>query len=169
MGAKFYRGADKPKKLKKRFTQTRTWFRTLKWVACKCVLAHPLRPRASYPCGWPPLQGILGLLDWIPPASRHEALPDRDARALRPSQPLQGCRCCCCYFNGPLILELLQLVLRVGQLRLRKHCLRQDDERNEELLRKQREQSRCRLPILYRWLQPYDLRYKDDLTALHSI
>lgn len=34
MGAKFYRGSDKPKKIKKRLTQTRTWFRTLKWVAC---------------------------------------------------------------------------------------------------------------------------------------
>ena len=35
MGAKFYRGADKPKKIRKRFSQTRSWFRTLKWVACK--------------------------------------------------------------------------------------------------------------------------------------
>ena len=35
MGGKFYRGADKPKKIKKRVTQTRTWARTLKWVACK--------------------------------------------------------------------------------------------------------------------------------------
>lgn len=35
MGLKFYRGADKPKKLRKRFTQTRSWFRTLKWVCCK--------------------------------------------------------------------------------------------------------------------------------------
>lgn len=35
MGAKFYRGSDKPKKIRKRFSQTRSWFRTLKWVACK--------------------------------------------------------------------------------------------------------------------------------------
>ena len=34
MGAKFYRGSDKPKKIRKRFSQTRSWFRTLKWVAC---------------------------------------------------------------------------------------------------------------------------------------
>lgn len=34
MGAKFFRGADKPKKIRKRFSQTRSWFRTLKWVAC---------------------------------------------------------------------------------------------------------------------------------------
>eukprot|EP00347_Sterkiella_histriomuscorum_P020300 403338333 len=38
MGAKFYRGADKPKKMRKRFSQTRSWFRTLKWVAYH---AHP--------------------------------------------------------------------------------------------------------------------------------
>jgi len=35
MGGKFYRGGDKSKKIKKRVTQTRTWARTLKWVACK--------------------------------------------------------------------------------------------------------------------------------------
>ena len=28
----------KPKKIRKRFTQTRSWFRTLKWVACKSLL-----------------------------------------------------------------------------------------------------------------------------------
>ena len=39
MGIKFYRSADKPKKIRKRFTQTRSWFRTLKWVAYH---AHPL-------------------------------------------------------------------------------------------------------------------------------
>ena len=35
MGAKFYRGADKGKKIRKRPTQTRSWFRGFKWVACK--------------------------------------------------------------------------------------------------------------------------------------
>ena len=35
MGAKFYRGGDKSKKIRKRVTQTRTWARTLKWVCCK--------------------------------------------------------------------------------------------------------------------------------------
>ena len=35
MGVKFYRGADKPKKIRKRVSQTRSWFRTFKWVACK--------------------------------------------------------------------------------------------------------------------------------------
>ena len=35
MGAKFYRANYNSKKIRKRFSQTRTWFRTLKWVACK--------------------------------------------------------------------------------------------------------------------------------------
>merc|ERR1712022_85424 len=39
MGMKFYRGADKPKKIRKRFTQSRSWFRTFKWT---CYHAHPL-------------------------------------------------------------------------------------------------------------------------------
>ena len=39
MGAKFYRGSDKAKKIRKRFTQTRSWFRGLKWVSYH---AHPL-------------------------------------------------------------------------------------------------------------------------------
>lgn len=40
MGAKFFRGADKPKKIRKRFSQTRSWFRTLKWVACMYYIVH---------------------------------------------------------------------------------------------------------------------------------
>ena len=39
MGMKFYRGAEKPKKIRKRFTQSRSWFRTFKWTAYH---AHPL-------------------------------------------------------------------------------------------------------------------------------
>ena len=39
MGMKFYRGAEKPKKIRKRFTQNRSWFRTFKWTAYH---AHPL-------------------------------------------------------------------------------------------------------------------------------
>ena len=35
MGAKFYRASDKAKKIRKRVSQTRTWARGLKWVACK--------------------------------------------------------------------------------------------------------------------------------------
>ena len=36
---KFYRGGDKPKKIRKRFTQNRSWLRTFKWT---CYHAHPL-------------------------------------------------------------------------------------------------------------------------------
>ena len=47
MGAKFYRGSDKPKKIRKRFSQTRSWFRTLKWVAYHAhptmVAGHPFK------------------------------------------------------------------------------------------------------------------------------
>ena len=35
MGAKFFRSADKPKKIRKRWSQTRSWFRTFKWTAWK--------------------------------------------------------------------------------------------------------------------------------------
>ena len=35
MGAKFYRGSDKAKKIRKRLTQTRSWVRQLVWLACK--------------------------------------------------------------------------------------------------------------------------------------
>ena len=42
MGVKFYRSADKPKKIRKRFSQTRSWFRTLKWVACKYIITVSL-------------------------------------------------------------------------------------------------------------------------------
>ena len=39
MGAKFYRGSDKSKKIRKRFSQSRSFFRTHKWLAYH---AHPL-------------------------------------------------------------------------------------------------------------------------------
>lgn len=79
MGAKFYRGADKPKKIRKRLTQTRSWFRTLKWVACRCPSPSPspFRPRAPHDGGGPPLQGLLGPLHWAGPAPRPQAVrPD---------------------------------------------------------------------------------------------
>ena len=39
MGVKFYRGADKSKKFRKRFSQTRSWIRTYKWLACKYIFS----------------------------------------------------------------------------------------------------------------------------------
>ena len=41
MGAKFYRGSEKAKKIRKRLTQTRTWFKQFKWIACKFSLPNP--------------------------------------------------------------------------------------------------------------------------------
>ncbi len=38
MGAKFYRAHDKAKNFRRRFHQTRSWFRGFKWV---CYHAHP--------------------------------------------------------------------------------------------------------------------------------
>ena len=55
MGAKFYRGADKPKKMRKRFMQTRSWFRTYKWVAyhahAKDVPGHPFKGGQTFSTG----------------------------------------------------------------------------------------------------------------------
>lgn len=69
MGAKFYRGADKPKKIRKRFTQTRSWFRTLKWVACTILhfFINNFRSRTSHYGCWSSIQGWLGLLSWTTP------------------------------------------------------------------------------------------------------
>lgn len=35
MGFKYYRTSDRPKKFLNRITNTRSWFRDLKWVTCK--------------------------------------------------------------------------------------------------------------------------------------
>ena len=47
MGVKFYRGADKPKKFRKRFSQTRSFLRTYKWLAYHAhptmVIGHPFK------------------------------------------------------------------------------------------------------------------------------
>ena len=47
MGAKFYRGSDKSKKIRKRVTQTRTWFKQFKWIAYHAhptlVTGHPFK------------------------------------------------------------------------------------------------------------------------------
>ena len=55
MGAKFYRGADKPKKIRKRLMQTRSWFRTYKWVAYHAhprdVPGHPFKGGFTFSTG----------------------------------------------------------------------------------------------------------------------
>ena len=49
MGCKFYRGSDKTKKIRKRFTQTRSWFRQFKWLACKynCAIGSACQRNGS--------------------------------------------------------------------------------------------------------------------------
>ena len=55
MGAKFYRGADKGKKFRKRFMHTRTWFRGLKWTAYHAhprdVPGHPMKGGFTFSTG----------------------------------------------------------------------------------------------------------------------
>ena len=64
MGAKFYRGADKPKKIRKRLYQTRSWARTLKWVACIHLFtsSHSYRSCSPHLGCWTSIQGIVGPL-----------------------------------------------------------------------------------------------------------
>merc|ERR1711865_90825 len=55
MGAKFYRGSDKGKKIRYRFAQTRSWFRGFKWVAYHAhptyVAGHPFKGGWVYSTG----------------------------------------------------------------------------------------------------------------------
>ena len=55
MGAKFYRAADKPKKIRKRLMGTRTWFRTYKWVSYHAhpvdIPGHPFKGSFTYSTG----------------------------------------------------------------------------------------------------------------------
>ena len=79
MGAKFFRGADKPKKFRKRLSQNRSWFRTFKWVACKysfesmkeafnnlrgneqiLIYVYDFRSRTSTHDHWSSIQGYVG-------------------------------------------------------------------------------------------------------------
>ena len=78
MGAKFYRGADKPKKFRKRFSQTRSWFRTLKWVACMLLnifqfiklIFYLYRSCSSIMGNRTSFQGFMGSFNWSTCPSR---------------------------------------------------------------------------------------------------
>ena len=72
MGAKFFRGADKPKKIRKRVFQTRSWARTYKWTACnKKYLAYTIyRSCSSYMGCWTSIQGCLGTFNRLTPSPR---------------------------------------------------------------------------------------------------
>ena len=51
MGIKYYRGSEKPDKIRKRLTMSRYWFRDLKWVACKKYYLNKLSYRFRTPKG----------------------------------------------------------------------------------------------------------------------
>ena len=88
MGGKFYRGGDKSKKIKKRVTQTRTWARTLKWVACKTTsIVDLFRSRASNFRRWTPIQGLMGQQQWLSFAPRNEAILNQLTNIVRSSKP----------------------------------------------------------------------------------
>ena len=98
MGLKFYRGTDKSKKIRKRFTQTRTWFRQFKWLACKCnrticlTPRLPSRSRSSRVCCRTRIQGWQRLLYRLPFEPRNEAIPDQHPCRFLPTQPNQDSR-----------------------------------------------------------------------------
>lgn len=90
MGAKQYRGADKPKKIRKRFSQTRSWFRTLKWTACMINISQiSFRSRPSHMGCWTPLQGKLGFLNRSTLASWLEEIRSPNCRPLQATLPWQ--------------------------------------------------------------------------------
>jgi hypothetical protein len=120
MGAKFYRGADKPKKIRKRFSQTRSWFRTLKWVACMFHFStfpanhFYLRSRSSKHGRWSPIQGKLGILNRSTLAPRSQEIRHWLTSPLQASYARQEPipTCCCRRCNRPLILIILLIILR---------------------------------------------------------
>ena len=83
MGMKFYRGADKPKKINKRVHQTRSWFRTLKWVACNSfylsyllvnLITIIIRSCSSYLCCRTSFQRIMGPFFRTAPSPRSQKI-----------------------------------------------------------------------------------------------
>ena len=134
MGAKFYRGSDKPKKIRKRFSQTRSWFRTLKWVACKSRTSFSKHSVPSIDAGctiWlddsnvyllfrsrspnngcrSPLQGFMGVLHRSTLAPRPEALRHAVSSAVQASlprqEPLRPPDCC---FSASILWLLLGIL-----------------------------------------------------------
>ena len=120
MGLKFYRGTDKSKKIRKRFTQTRTWFRQFKWLACKYTRSIwltpqlPSRSRSSRVCCRTRIQGWKRLLNWLPLEPRNEAIPDQHPSRFLPTQPPQGsrifCIMCCRSIFRSFLLRLLRCI-----------------------------------------------------------
>ena len=190
MGAKFYRGSDKSKKIRKRLSQTRTWFKQFKWIACKYhhldiadrfnkpIKAHwwwhslltllfllTTRSRASNLGLWPSFQGKQLWLHRSAFAPRHEALPDQHSYALQPVQPSQGCWCRCCRLHCSLFRFILLRLLRWIHLQDVRQQMRKDVGEHEEVLRDQlKPQWRppSLLRLLHRRLQKNGLQLVND-------
>ena len=159
MGAKFYRGSDKPKKIKKRLTQTRTWFRTLKWVACKCTLYLTRRPRPPNFHRRTSFQGILGKQHRLFAAPRHEKVRYYDPHSLCAPKPTQDCRLYCSCVKHPFLQHFFQFLFRQCKLQLDQHRMWSHDGWHAEMLRKPQAGKPCRdLLILYRWLPSVGMR-----------
>lgn len=56
MGAKFYEGSDESKKIRKRFSQSRSFFRTHKWLAYHApplmIPDHPFKDTLAMSTGY---------------------------------------------------------------------------------------------------------------------
>ena len=89
MGAKFYRGADKPKKIRKRLYQTRSWARTLKWVACILYFPDKFRSRPPHLGSRTSFQRFMGVLHWPAPAPRPQEIRSTDSCAFQTRLPRQ--------------------------------------------------------------------------------
>lgn len=155
MGAKFYKDTAKSKKIRKRFTQTRSWFRTLKWLACKCARCDAwinLAPSAascadliailaifrlcpSHLDRRTPFQGRLGSSPRLPAAPGHEALLNCDANSFRTTQPIEDAsRNSIPSWLRSFVQLLLPKLLRQQNILPRQPQLRQDARADEALL-----------------------------------
>ena len=179
MGAKFYRGADKPKKIRKRFTQTRTWFRQFKWLACKSPLSPEpvdsplfnltLRSRTSNWRSRTPIQGRWCEKHWHALAPRHEEIPDPDSILVHPTKPSRDCWCSSCSGLIPILRCLLLKLLRWIHLQDGWGQLPEDDDQLEEVLRdliKPGIQPRAVMCLLHRWIQENGLQHPVKRTDL---
>ena len=145
MGLKYYRGSDKPKRIRKRFTQTRTWIRQFSWACCKSMqivkwsiwpTKFDFRSCASRICTGPRFQGRLSLLNRLSLEPWNEKVPNQHPLRILPTQPSQNCwisssYCFCALFRFLLLILLRRYTkLSHGQSKVWK-----DAREHEEVLR----------------------------------
>ena len=146
MGCKFYRGSDRPKKIHKRLVHSRSWFRMLKWVACKYqfyMLINPqylflfnFRSRTSNFRGWSSIQGRTGYVPRLLASSRHEEIQYSIILLVRSTKTKchASCRCCRCWFPGSIIRWLLRYILQWSFIQRNRTKVLLNDGRHEEML-----------------------------------